>query len=105
MWNTYNEDCYKITSTIGMMCSYAPGVDKFKNKTEDLGSPLLCNGKLAGVFIERREEISLYTDIFLFRKWINGAIYAHTYVDTSPPRSICCQWLFVLAISISFIYS
>ncbi|KRG03609.1 uncharacterized protein LOC26528507 [Drosophila mojavensis] len=104
-WNTFNIDCYKITSTAGVMCSYVPHMKEFKNKTEDLGNPIICNGKLSGVFLERRGEISTYIDIYSFRKWINGAIYIHFHSATSPLRSICCRWLFVLAISIFFIFS
>ncbi|XP_017864505.1 PREDICTED: uncharacterized protein LOC108614768 isoform X1 [Drosophila arizonae] len=100
--------CYRDTRTIGTFCTYqrfrrSPSADH-----DDSGIPITCNGKLAGVFIlHPSHRFHVFTSVYAFRKWINGAIYLHFKKDppameamASMDGSICFQWLFVLAISI-----
>ncbi|KRG03608.1 chymotrypsin-1 isoform X2 [Drosophila mojavensis] len=108
-WSAGALTCYKTTRNIGLLCTYR--YKRSKPDHSDAGTPLICNNKLAGVFITRgSNKFHIFTDIYSFRKWINGAIYLHFKSDkplmietSSIEGSICSPWLVVLVVSIYFV--
>ncbi|XP_030242438.1 complement factor D-like [Drosophila navojoa] len=97
-------ECFKRALVVGVMCTYDLARAAKTNRF-DLGGPLKCNDTLAGVFLgSASNEYMLFTDIYMFRKWINGGIYMH-FNGVEALRSSCFQWHVSVAIAIYLITS
>ncbi|XP_017857160.1 PREDICTED: trypsin eta-like [Drosophila arizonae] len=101
---TSKMECYKRSLAAGVMCTYdlarVVDINRF-----DLGGPLKCNNTLAGVLLgNTSDEYMLFTDIYMFRKWINAGIYMH-FNGIVALRASCFQWHVAVAIAVYLIIS